>query len=366
MGIIGRHLLTAAKQCDSCKSAAAMLYCRADSAFLCLNCDSNFHGPNMLALRHERVWMCEVCEQAPASVTCKADAAALCVTCDNDIHSANPLARRHDRFPIVPFLDSPITSPSIAIAGKFFSGAGDNDGDDVTDTTTTTATCHHEENEAGSWLIPNPNPKLLAAFDMKPSDLLITEVDPFLDFEYPNLQTENNLADSIVPVRIQTPNLISNHNSSPNCFDVDFAQPKLSPFTNSYFNQSMSSSDVGVVPDNGNSQSDASYSFATSQINRGSAISALSSSSTATAINQNSSSIGLDRKARVLRYREKRKNRKFEKTIRYASRKAYAETRPRIKGRFAKRTETDSDQVFSPGSTGFCVDSGGYGVVPSF
>ena len=35
--------------------------------------------------------------------------------------------------------------------------------------------------------------------------------------------------------------------------------------------------------------------------------------------------------ARVNRYREKRKNRKFEKTIRYASRKAYAESRPRVK-----------------------------------
>jgi hypothetical protein len=40
-----------------------------------------------------------------------------------------------------------------------------------------------------------------------------------------------------------------------------------------------------------------------------------------------------------MRYREKRKSRRFEKTIRYASRKAYAETRPRIKGRFAKRTK---------------------------
>jgi hypothetical protein len=39
------------------------------------------------------------------------------------------------------------------------------------------------------------------------------------------------------------------------------------------------------------------------------------------------------------RYREKRKLRKFEKTIRYASRKAYAEVRPRIKGRFAKKEE---------------------------
>lgn len=62
--------------------------------------------------------------------------------------------------------------------------------------------------------------------------------------------------------------------------------------------------------------------------------------------------LAMDREARVLRYREKRKNRKFEKTIRYASRKAYAETRPRIKGRFAKRTDLDRDP--------------GYGVVPSF
>lgn len=59
-----------------------------------------------------------------------------------------------------------------------------------------------------------------------------------------------------------------------------------------------------------------------------------------------------DREARVLRYREKRKNRRFEKTIRYASRKAYAETRPRIKGRFVKRTSTDPLPA-------------GYGVVPT-
>lgn len=31
--------------------------------------------------------------------------------------------------------------------------------------------------------------------------------------------------------------------------------------------------------------------------------------------------------------------RRFEKTIRYASRKAYAEVRPRIKGRFATKEE---------------------------
>lgn len=75
---------------------------------------------------------------------------------------------------------------------------------------------------------------------------------------------------------------------------------------------------------------------------------------------------GVDREARVMRYREKKKTRRFEKTIRYASRKAYAETRPRIKGRFAKRAEIDIevDQMFSATKT--MADTAGYGVVPSF
>lgn len=75
----------------------------------------------------------------------------------------------------------------------------------------------------------------------------------------------------------------------------------------------------------------------------------------------------LDREARVLRYREKKKTRRFEKTIRYASRKAYAETRPRIKGRFAKRrTATAQLQVDQILSSPCLMPNTAYGVVPSF
>lgn len=113
--------------------------------------------------------------------------------------------------------------------------------------------------------------------------------------------------------------------------------------------------DVGVVPD-GTSLSEISYSFGRS-INSGADLSG----------NQGSQVVGIDREARVLRYKEKRKNRKFEKTIRYASRKAYAETRPRIKGRFAKRTdsESDLDRIFGAGAANFVADAR-YGIVPSF
>ncbi|KAL5225226.1 hypothetical protein ABZP36_011865 [Zizania latifolia] len=50
----------------------------------------------------------------------------------------------------------------------------------------------------------------------------------------------------------------------------------------------------------------------------------------------NGGDTAMDREARVMRYKEKRKRRRYEKQIRYASRKAYAEMRPRVKGRFAK------------------------------
>jgi CCT motif len=45
------------------------------------------------------------------------------------------------------------------------------------------------------------------------------------------------------------------------------------------------------------------------------------------------------RHEKLQRFREKKRNRHFKKTIRYASRKAYAEVRPRIKGRFARKDE---------------------------
>lgn len=46
------------------------------------------------------------------------------------------------------------------------------------------------------------------------------------------------------------------------------------------------------------------------------------------------------REARVSRYREKRRTRLFSKKIRYQVRKLNAEKRPRMKGRFVKRTST--------------------------
>lgn len=130
-------------------------------------------------------------------------------------------------------------------------------------------------------------------------------------------------------------------------YEMDYcgSRPFMYNFTSQSISQSVSSSslEVGLVPDH-NAMADVSNTISSQNANPETLPNPLS---------------GLDREARVLRYREKRKNRKFEKTIRYASRKAYAETRPRIKGRFAKRTEIDVEALIA-------TDTATYGVVPSY
>ncbi|CAN1184918.1 Zinc finger protein CONSTANS-LIKE 4 [Linum perenne] len=356
----------ASKLCDSCKSATATLFCRPDSAFLCVSCDSKIHAANKLASRHPRVWVCEVCEQAPAHVTCKADAAALCVSCDRDIHSANPLARRHERVPIVPFYDSVSSAPAAvkssnsaadAVAVNFLDDRyfADVDGDDDVS---------REEAEAASWLLPNPGAavgnKAMESSDLElnTGQFLFGEMDPYLDLDYgtvdPKIEAQeqnSSGSDGVVP------HVQSNGGQAPvmndHCFEFDFSADGTKAFAAYGYSAqclshsvSSSSIDVGVVPE-GCAMTDISNPY------REGAMSGAGESAVSQAVPLSAA----DREARVMRYREKRKNRKFEKTIRYASRKAYAETRPRIKGRFAKRKDMEVEAERS---------MYGFGIVPSF
>lgn len=170
------------KTCDSCRSSPSILFCRADSAFLCGTCDARVHSANKLASRHERVWLCEVCEQAPAAVTCKADAASLCVTCDHDIHSANPLSRRHERHPVLPFLD-PVNAVAVKshVGGISNTAARGVDGDEEV--------------------------------DLKSADYFFSDADPYLDLDY---------ADSLVPVQSKSANLAAPP-AQPPAVDFNFA-----------------------------------------------------------------------------------------------------------------------------------------------
>ncbi|KAL3840628.1 hypothetical protein ACJIZ3_025219 [Penstemon smallii] len=332
----------AAKPCDYCNSTAALVFCLADSAFICMMCDTKIHNTNH---KHERVWMCDVCEQAPAAFNCKADAAVLCVSCDRDIHSANPLARRHERTPVVPFYD---TAESMVMKSIPFLPTSDHDRKlDV---------------------MCNDYTPGLSIISSKPTNIIDDDDDDDMKsmdfFLFPDSSREFLDFDSVVPEQTTIKPPIPCHqypSDQINRFEIDFSRSNninsYSTYTTPSLSHSVSSSsmDVGIVPDV-SAMSDISYPLARN-------IDMIMSGNI-----QTSPVVGsMDREARVLRYKEKRKNRKFEKTIRYASRKAYAEARPRIKGRFAKRTDSDSDmdRIFGSGSANFIADAR-FGIVPSF
>ncbi|KAL0424545.1 UNVERIFIED_CONTAM: Zinc finger protein CONSTANS-LIKE 2 [Sesamum radiatum] len=335
------------RSCDTCRSAASAVYCRADLAYLCTSCDTRIHAANLLSSRHERVWVCEACESAPAAVLCKADSASLYSACDADIHSANPLARRHHRVPILPIPGTLYGRSAANADGVIIRPSVDEEADEEDE----------DDDEAVSWLLLNPTIKN-GDEDQSNDDngaLFGGEADEYLALDDYNSCQNNHFNDGY------------NINPQQQCQSFpqrSYGGDSVVPIPPAYsYPASMSQTvplplmdHVRVVPEPATSE------VSVSQTRPPKGTIELFSGPPVQIPTQLSPT---DREARVLRYREKKKNRKFEKTIRYASRKAYAETRPRIKGRFAKRSgdaEAEVDQLFSTS----LVSESAFSVVPSF
>ncbi|KAJ3699273.1 hypothetical protein LUZ61_002978 [Rhynchospora tenuis] len=317
------NLVNWAQPCDSCGAAPGSVYCHADAAYLCNACDSRVHVANRVASRHERVPVCNACEQAPAVLACRADAAALCAACDALVHSANPLAGRHQRVPILPL-------PS-------FFPESTNDG--------TTTNVVKENNEEDNEIMYGG------------------DVDEYLDMAelnscYENLGDANQEGMIMQETKSKegTECIVPSHVMAAATAPTGEASTLDYSYTASRSNSvSFSSLEASVVPDTTIND------ISNSHLLPSNGALDLYSGST---LQMHLHFSAVDREARVMRYKEKKKMRKFEKTIRYASRKAYAEARPRIKGRFAKRSDMDLevDQMFSPSA----LSEGSYGAVPWF
>nr|AEP02825.1 heading day 1 [Oryza rufipogon] len=376
-----------ARPCDGCRAAPSVVYCRADAAYLCASCDARVHAANRVASRHERVRVCEACEQAPAALACRADAAALCVACDVQVHSANPLARRHQRVPVAPL--PAITIPATSVLAEAV--------------VATATVLGGKDEEVDSWLLlskdsdNNNNNNNNNDNDNKDNNnsnssnngMYFGEVDEYFDLvgynSYYDNRIENNQdqqygmheqqeqqqqqqemqkefaekegSECVVPSQITM--LSEQQHSGYGVVGADQAASMtagVSAYTDSISNSiSFSSMEAGIVPDS------TVIDMPNSRIlTPAGAINLFSGPSLQMSLHFSS----MDREARVLRYREKKKARKFEKTIRYETRKAYAEARPRIKGRFAKRSDVqiEVDQMFSTAA----LSDGSYGTVPWF
>nr|ADD60671.1 putative heading date 1 protein [Oryza meyeriana var. granulata] len=353
-----------ARPCNGCRAAPSVVYCRADAAYLCASCDARVHAANCVASRHERVRVCEACERAPAALACRADAAALCVACDVQVHSANPL-------------------PTVAIPAASV----------LAEAVATTTVLGDKDEEFDSWLLlskdsnddDNNNNSNNNNTNNSNNGMYFGEVDEYFDLLWYNSYYDNCIgnhqeqygvheqqeqqqemqkeflekegSECVVPSQVTM--LSEQQHSGYGVIGVDQAVSMtagVSAYTDSISNSiSFSSMEVGIVPDN--TVIDMPNS---SILTPAGAINLFSGPSLQMPLHFNS----MDREARVLRYKEKKKARKFEKTIRYATRKAYAEARPRIKGRFAKRSdiEIEVDQMFSTAA----LSDGSYGTVPWF
>ncbi|XP_019707669.1 zinc finger protein CONSTANS-LIKE 9 isoform X2 [Elaeis guineensis] len=75
--------------CDFCREQRSMVYCRSDAASLCLSCDLNVHSANALSRRHFRSLLCDRCISQPAIVRCIEENVSLCQNCDWNGHGGS-------------------------------------------------------------------------------------------------------------------------------------------------------------------------------------------------------------------------------------------------------------------------------------
>ncbi|KAL9323615.1 hypothetical protein ACSQ67_008472 [Phaseolus vulgaris] len=301
---VGGSSSTWSRVCDTCRSAPCIVYCHADSAYLCSSCDARVHAANRVASRHERV---------------------------------KPSSQPPPPFPRSPHLGSPLGRTRSRTGTRFVNVVEEEEEEFSYE--------YDDEIEAASWLLPHP----VKGNEEEENGFMygIEYLENLMDCNscghnnnqfsnvFQHQQNYNTVPQNYAVVPVQV--LQQSQHFQPG-LEFDSSKAGFSYDGSLSQSVSVSSMEVGVVPES--TISDISVSYSKSPIGTSELFPPLPMPSHLTP---------MDREARVLRYREKKKTRKFEKKIRYASRKAYAETRPRIKGRFAKRTDVEAevDQMLS-------------------
>ncbi|XP_062087977.1 zinc finger protein CONSTANS-LIKE 13 [Humulus lupulus] len=363
--------------CDYCNDATALLYCRADSAKLCFSCDLEVHGTNQLFTKHSRFQLCDACHDSPASIFCSSDSSVFCQNCDWERHKPS-LSLVHDRRPLEGFNGCPSVSELLGILGfedfdkKALISNEERDGssgfqpDDFLDLSLwetpivglddlIVSSSSHNFQAMG---IP-PLPKNRNAVCGQHKEEVIAQLRKLAKIE-PNTNFDNgdaakflNCFESLAPEQSVQPGKIcigSQYDAgaepvigptyeTPSCqWSIDggetadqkfLVDKSLSSHLKTSYRDFEKYSDIDdtwrhVNDDGQNEQPQHPISSSLSR--------ALSDFHKVASYELTSQ----EREGAISRYKEKRKTRRYEKCIRYESRKVRAESRIRIKGRFAK------------------------------
>nr|AIS92910.1 zinc finger protein CONSTANS-LIKE 10 [Lagerstroemia indica] len=346
--------------CDYCGAASALLYCRPDSAKLCLRCDRDVHSTNPLFTKHTRSLLCDFCDSASASVFCETHRSVLCSSCDWDAHDGVV----HNRRPVEGFSGCPSASEILGalgfdeIKGTLLGGEEGVDGfvDSVLWETPTFVSLDDlivsSENFGGlqAFDVP-PLPKNRNATCGKHKEEILRQIR-LLERSETCLNFEN--ADVLEPVGdLQFQDAGPTAIPEKNCLGFkDHWESLVVPDHEAVAFQWLS--------DDGDMKNQASNSLALlSSYHEGNLtnpeekpeVGSLSCANESEGQPENPVSANTppvlprvsqydlnsqERESAISRYKEKRKTRRYDKHIRYESRKARAESRTRVRGRFAK------------------------------
>ncbi|KAG6493500.1 zinc finger protein HD1-like [Zingiber officinale] len=282
---------------------------------------------------------CDFCGASPAVLHCSADAAFLCGACDGRVHGANGLASRHERTRLCEVCER---APA-AVACKADAAALCVSCDVDIHSANPLARRHHR--------VPLPT-------FVGPPAAANASLQEDGDSGYSLLQQESAVprfffsdADAYLDL---------DYADKPKAVDEEANPSACLLFPGGGWNLDLNATGLKLEPD---------LSFCHSESSEAAVVPDMSQAMAATSCNNwDPAAVRAEREAILTRYREKRKTRRFEKTIRYASRKAYAEARPRVKGRFIKRTAAEVDGIYSSAEeamTALMADND-YGVVPSY
>ncbi|XP_027344483.1 zinc finger protein CONSTANS-LIKE 9-like isoform X3 [Abrus precatorius] len=356
--------------CDFCGDQRSMVYCRSDAACLCLSCDRNVHSANALSRRHSRTLLCERCNSQPAFVRCAEEKISLCQNCDWLVHGTSASSSTHKRQAINCYSGCP-SAVELSSIWSF-----------VLDIPhMSESTCEQElglmsinENNNKSGWVPPENQ------DLSDSDQ-VTDL-PALDKSLvcPSSMPESSLEPRIRCPATKCPALCEDENLYDD-FNMDEVDLNLENyeelfgvalshseelFENGGIDSLFGTKDMSAGDSNSCSnaasadsilstktepilcftgkqaQSNLSFSGITGESSAGdyqdcgaSSMLLMGEPPWLTPCPENSLQ-SANRSNAVMRYKEKKKTRKFDKKVRYASRKARADVRRRVKGRFVK------------------------------
>ncbi|CAL5085312.1 unnamed protein product [Urochloa decumbens] len=116
--------------CDFCAGLPAVVYCRADSARLCLPCDRHVHCANTVSTRHARAPLCAACRAAAAAFR-RGAGGFLCADCDFEEgrqHRDGDPTPIHDRGAVEGYAGCPSIAELAAVLGVAGCEKADGDG----------------------------------------------------------------------------------------------------------------------------------------------------------------------------------------------------------------------------------------------